>query len=85
MKKMALVFLLVFTMAGPSFALNAFDSMMGQRVFLNAIRRTVLVSRITGEVKYFLSTDKKTWILLTGPTKNQFQGYYDAQVALRQR
>jgi hypothetical protein len=81
LKKIAVVFLLVFAMAGSSYALNVFDSMMGKRVFLNAIHRTVLVNRVTGEVKYFLASDNKKWILLTGPTKSQFQGYYDAQVA----
>ncbi len=69
-------------MATPAYALNPIDSILGKKVFLNAIHRTVLVNRLTGEVKYLLSSDKKKWILLTGGAKGQFQGYYDAQVAL---
>jgi hypothetical protein len=82
LKKTIVVFFLVFAMAGPSYALNVLDNLLGKKVLLNAIHRTVLVNRITGEVKYILSTDNRIWIPLTGTMKRHCQVCYDTQIAL---
>ncbi len=81
MKKLFLVLFFIFLIATPSYALNVVDAMLGKKVLLTTVHRTVLVNRLTGEVKYLLGPDN-AWVLLTGPAKKQFQAFYDVQVSM---
>ena len=79
-KKIAIALLLILLITTSSYAVNVVDTIMCKKVVLHLINRTVLVNRITGEVKYTL-TQKGTWVLLKGPLKNQYQSMYKAQIA----
>jgi len=78
-----IVVLLVFSIASPVYAVNAIDWMLYKKVVLIANGRTVLVNRITGEVKYIRR--KKKWMLLEGQDKAAHQTMYDNQVAPKGR
>jgi hypothetical protein len=82
MKKILIVLLAISILATPAYAVNAVDTILCKKVVLRAIERTVLVSRVTGEVKYILR--KGQWILLTGEQKQTCQSMYNAQVYIKQ-
>jgi hypothetical protein len=82
MKKIIIALLLISVMITPCYAVNIFDTLLCKRVVLCANHITVLVNRITGEVKYMrLSTGQ--WLLLTGAQKVQFQSMHNAQITLK--
>jgi len=78
MKKTLVVLLLVFMFVAPVYAGNLFDTLLYKKVFLTAIERSVLVNRISGEVKYILR--KGQWILLTGERQKECQSIYKSQL-----
>lgn len=82
MKKLAVALLLTLAIITPSYALNIVDTMLCKRVVLCANHMTVLVNRVTGEVKYTLQHNGK-WLLLSGVMKHQYQSMYDAQTRLK--
>ena len=60
-----------------SYAPNFFDKMLYRQVVLpGSDNKTVLVNRLTGEVKYILVNNKR-WTLLMGMWKKQCQARYD--------
>ena len=64
-----------------SYAPNLFDKMLYKKFVLpGGDNRSLLVNRLTGEVKYILVNNNK-WILLLGTWKKQCQARYDAGVA----
>jgi hypothetical protein len=81
-KKIAILLLLIFSITTSAYAVGLVDTLTCKKVFLHLIKRVVLVKYLTGEVKYTLTT-KKTWVLLTGPVKAQYQSIYNAQVTRR--
>lgn len=82
MKKIIIALLLISLMITPCYAVNIFDRLLCKSVVLCANHITVLVNRLTGEVKYMrLSTGQ--WLLLTGVQKVQFQSMYNAQITLK--
>ena len=82
MKKILIALLLVFILSTSCYALNIIDTVVCKRVVLCANHVTVLVNRVTGEVKYMHSGTGE-WLLFTGVQKTQFQSMYDAQTALK--
>ncbi len=80
MKKVAIVFLIILLISTSAYAVSLTDTIICKKVVLHLVNRTVLVNRITGEVKYILTTTG-TWLLLQGPLKNQYQSMYNAQTA----
>ncbi len=78
MKKSAIALMLILTLTTPSYAVNVIDTMVCKKVFLFANSRTVLVNRLTGEVKYILDLYGQ-WVLLKGKQKKICQAMYDAQ------
>jgi len=74
-----IVAILIFALASPVYAVNAVDWLLYKKVVLIANGRTVLVNRITGEVKYIRR--KKKWMLLEGQDKAAHQTMYDNQIA----
>jgi hypothetical protein len=82
MKKIIIVLLLVSVIITPCYAVNAVDALLCKRVVLCANRMTVLVNRVTSEVKYLLSNNGQ-WVFLKGPQKVQCQIMYEAQTALK--
>jgi len=82
MKKLFIVLLLTLAITTPSYAVNALDMIFYRKAVLCAVHMTVLVNRITSEVKYVLQNNGK-WMLLTGVQKHQYQSMYDAQVTLK--
>lgn len=80
MKKFILVLALLLAAAPSAFALGVVDAMTCKRVVLSAANdRTVLVDRMTGEVKYALRYDG-TWEPLQGQRKGKYQAIYNDQV-----
>ena len=85
MKKYIGALILLFAVTTPAFALGPVDAMICKRVVLHAAHnRTVLVERVTGEVKYALQHDGK-WMPLQGEQKKRYQSMYDAQVHPQKR
>jgi len=82
-KNILIVLLVISIITIPAYAVNAVDAMLCKKVVLRAIERTVLVNRVTGEVKYILR--KGQWMLLTGEQKQACQSMYNAQVYIKQR
>ena len=82
MKKAIITLLLILAIAAPCYALDVFDMVLYRRVVLCANHMTVLVTHITGEVKYILQNNGK-WVVLTGTLKAQCQSMYDAQTTLK--
>lgn len=78
-KKVITVALLLFVVVSSAYAYSLFDQIVYKRFFLKAANTTVLVNRVTGEVKYVLRYNGKM-IELVGPSKKQFQAMYDLQV-----
>ena len=86
MKKIIVILLLILVIITPCYAVNIVDTMLCKKVLLRANRRflranhtrQVLVSRVTGEVKYILQ-DNKQWVPLAGTLKQQCQKIYNAQ------
>jgi hypothetical protein len=79
MKKIAIVLLIVLLISTSAYAVSLGDTIICKKVVLHLVNRTVLVNRITGEVKYILTTTG-VWLLLQGPLKNQYQSMYNAQI-----
>lgn len=79
-KKFIIALLLFSIISTPCYAVSIVDMVLCKKVFLRAINTTVLVNRVTGEVKYELLRNEE-WHLLTGPMKDQFQAIYNAQVS----
>ncbi len=75
----AMALFLVCALAAPAYPVNAVDTMVCKRVVLRVNDRSVLVNRLTGEVKYLLR-DNGHWELLSGSLKREYQAMYDAQV-----
>ena len=65
------------------YAVNIVDTMLCKSVHLRYNNSTVLVNRVTGEVKYILSNGK--YVPLTGVLKKQCQAIYNAQSRKRSR
>ena len=80
MKKIVMTLLLILMIATSCYAENFLEY---KRVILCVIHRTVLVNRITGEVKYMRLVPTRKWALLTGLLKTQYQSMYNAQVSLK--
>jgi hypothetical protein len=78
MRGIIIVFLLILMIVNPVYANNFFDALLYKKVFLTAIERTVLVNRITGEVKYILR--KGQWILLDKEHGQECLSTYKAQL-----
>ena len=78
MKKIGIALLIVLLIVTPCTAGNIFDVILYKDVLLRANKMHVLVTRITGKVK-FLKLNSGNWILLKGALKNQCQAMYDAQ------
>jgi hypothetical protein len=80
MKKYTLALALLLAAASPVFALGVVDAMTCKRVVLHeANDRTVLVDRMTGEVKYALRYNGE-WEHVQGARKDKYQSIYNAQV-----
>ncbi|MEI8011043.1 MAG: hypothetical protein WCI27_00990 [Candidatus Omnitrophota bacterium] len=80
MQRLIFAALLVGALTTSSFALGVVDSMSCKRVQLHeANDRTVLVKRITGEVKYALQYNGN-WVPVSGDQKERYQSMYNAQV-----
>ena len=60
-------------------ALNPVDAMTCKKVLLRVNRRTILVQRLTGKVRYLLLSDGQ-WKPLKGQDRRVYQMFYDAQV-----
>jgi hypothetical protein len=82
MKKVVIALLLILIITTPCYAVNIFDIILCKRVVLCANHMTVLVNRVTGEVKYILLFTGQ-WKILTGMEKNQCQSMYEAQTSLK--
>ena len=83
MKKYVFVFMLVVGFITPALALNFVDAMACKRVVLHeANNRTVLVNRLTGEVKYALQYNGQ-WATVQGEQKKKYQSIYNAQINVR--
>jgi hypothetical protein len=82
MRKLAIILTLILIVTSPSYAVNILDQLIHKEVVLAANRTTVLVNRITGEVKY-IRLNNGRWMPLTGGLKNRCQAMYDNQI-LRQ-
>ena len=82
MKRLILTVLLFMLIPAASFAENFIEY---RTVLLCANHQTVLVNRITAEVRYKrIGGDREDrWQLLSGSEKVQFQNMYDAQVMLK--
>ncbi len=80
MKKYIFVIMLIVAFITPAFALSVVDAMTCKKVVLReANNRTVLVTRVTGEVKYALQYNGK-WALVQGDQKKKYQSIYNAQI-----
>ena len=80
MKRFFLALLFVIALTTPSLAVNIVVTLTCKRAVLHAANdRTVLVNRITGEVKYALQNTGK-WVVVKGERKRKYQALYDAQV-----
>jgi hypothetical protein len=84
MKKVVIVLLLISLITTSAYAVNVFDKILYKKVVLVANKMTVLVNRITGEVKY-IRLNNGQWAVLTGVWKNQMQAMYNAQIANAKR
>ena len=80
MKKSAIFLALILMVSTPSFAVNLLDQVIYKEVVLTSNRSTVLVNRITGQVKYLRFNNGK-WITLTGGLKNKYQSMYEVQTS----
>jgi hypothetical protein len=78
-KKIVIVLLLILFITTSCYAVSVIDTLTCRKVFLQLVKRMILVTYITGEVKYLQSNDGK-WVLLKGPLKNQYQNIYNAQI-----
>ncbi|MDD5166624.1 MAG: hypothetical protein PHQ57_04480 [Candidatus Omnitrophica bacterium] len=78
MRNFIIALLLVSIIITPCYAVNVIDTMLCKKVVLRAIGRTILVNRITGEVKYVLQQDGE-WVVLKGSLKHQCQAVYNVQ------
>ncbi len=78
-KRVVCSLLVIVLMVASAYAYSLFDQMVYKEVWLKAAQTTVLVNRVTGEVKYILRYNGKM-IELKGPSKKQFQAMYDLQV-----
>lgn len=82
MRKIAVVLLLTMLFTSPSYAVNPVDTVVCKKVVLRANNRTILVNRLTGEVKYILNRNG-VWVFLKGEHKNECQAMYNAQKNLK--
>jgi len=73
---LSLVF--VITLVTSVYAYSLFDKVVYKEVYLRAANTTVLVNRVTSEVKYVLRYNGKM-IELKGPSKKRFQVMYNLQ------
>ena len=78
MKKIAVALLLGLLIAAPCQAESLYNKILYKNVLLMAVKRHVLINRITEQVKYILLDNGKL-VLLKGPAKLQFQAMYDFQ------
>lgn len=79
MRKIIIALLLVSLITTSAYAVSIFDRIVDKEVVLVANKMSVLVNRITGEVKFLLLNNGQ-WMLLTpGVLKNQCQAMYNAQ------
>jgi hypothetical protein len=81
MKKNIIVFLLVFLLVSmvilPAYAVNIVDTFLCKRAVLRANNMSILVNRVTGNVKYALLGDR--WIPVKGALKVRCQTLYNLQ------
>ncbi|MEI8176507.1 MAG: hypothetical protein WCG78_06530 [Candidatus Omnitrophota bacterium] len=79
MRRVAVILIMSLALAAPAHAVNVVDALVCKKVHLRANEMSILVNRVTGEVKYLQRTNGQ-WILLEGERKNEYQAMYDAQV-----
>ena len=68
----------VFTITGFAYAINPIDTVLCEEKVLRCGGKHILVSRLTGEVKYAIGKSGQ-WVPATGPWKRQLQMAYDVQ------
>lgn len=79
MKKIIIALLLISIFATSAYAVNIFDRALYKKVLLQCIHNYILVTRVTGEVKYVMGNNGK-WTLIPPAWKQQYQSMYNAQV-----
>jgi len=72
--------ILVFAFVTSAFAVNILDTVMCKQVTLRCGGKKILVSLLTGEVKYAIGKSGD-WVPVSGPWKRQLQKMYDIQRA----
>jgi hypothetical protein len=83
MKKIIIITILFILLISVScYAVTLTETILCKKVFLNLVKRVVLVHRITGKVEYILTQDGK-WAPLEGPIQSQYQSMYNAQITPR--
>lgn len=82
MRKFVIVLTFVLTIITSAYAVNIADTMLCKKVPLRHVNKTLLVNRVTGEVKY-VSRNNGEWLLLKGALKKRYQTLYDAQARRR--
>ena len=79
-KAIIIILLLVFAATTPSYAVSIIDTVLCKSVVLNFNNgTTVLVNRVTGEVKYAMNNGQ--YVPVKGMYKDRLQAIYDAQRA----
>jgi hypothetical protein len=79
-KKVVVIFVLFLATAANAYAANVVDTMTCKKVDLRVNQKTVLVQRLTGNVKYLLLSNGD-WMLLKGRRRKAYQTLYNAQVS----
>ena len=84
-RKIAMALVLLLSVTTSVFAQGFVDTMTCKKVVLHAANnRTVLVKRITGEVKYALKYNGQ-WVEVKGRQKEKYQAMYNAQIHPKNR
>jgi hypothetical protein len=78
MRKIIIVLLLILLITTSAYAVNIFDRALYKKVLLACIHNYILVTRLTGEVKYVMGNNGK-WALIPPAWKQQYQSMYNAQ------
>ena len=80
MKKIIIALLLISMVATSAYAVSIFDRALYKKVLLTCIRQYILVTRLTGEVRYIMNIYGK-WVVVPDGVKNQYQSMYKAQTS----
>lgn len=81
MRKIVVVLLLISMITTSAYAVNIFDRALYKKVLLQAIHRYVLVTRVTGQVRYIMGLDGK-WVIV-GALQGRYQAMYEVQTGRR--